>query len=549
MNRSSLCRTGRYGSRQRFKSTPLVCLLGLVAAACAGNGSDSDSKAGGQEDRKLVPAARQELVVGTDEDDWVDAERDRKRLPSYPLNADVCETLVRLTPDFQVAEGLASDWEFVGDNTFRFALREDPTFSDGRPLTAGAVKYTMDYTAQEPATSGFSFIGPESTTVVDERTVDIRPAKPNLRLVQQITHPTYTVLAPGSDPLNDPNVTCTGPFKVVEYVPGERLVVERNDDYWAEPAKLDKITFRFIPDETTRTLALQNGEVDLITDVPRSILSTVEAFPDIEIAEAPVGQVILMYVARRDASGSDKLLSDPVLRRAVAHAMNRETYVEGVLDGNGELVSTVSPPAVLGDSADLVEGIPYDPDEATRLLDEAGWRAGPDGMRSKDGRPLEVTIIFGPGRIDQATVEFVQAQLQAVGIAGKVDQLDAGAYSERWDAGDYDLNLSSPNQNDANPAFIMSFWHSESSFPLAKPISPGPDTEFDRLMDQTQQATDEEELRRLSAEAMHELVDVEVGAIPLAGTYRIYAMKERVEGLDPHPSGTNQRWSTVFLSE
>ena len=72
---------------------------------------------------------------------------------------------------------------------------------------------------------------------------------------------------------------------------------------------------------------------------------------------------------------------------------------------------------------------------------------------------------------------------------------------------------------------------------------------FERIIDQSQQATDQVELQRLSAEAMHELVDNEVGGIPLAGVYRTYAMKDDVQGLEPHPSSTNQRWSTVFRSE
>ncbi len=526
--------------------TASMALLGIVAVACAGNdGKDST----GQPSGETRPAAVQELVVGYGEDPWVDAsESDKKRFPGYPLQADVCETLVKLTPDFQVAPSLASSWELVGDNTFRFTLKEDPTFADGTPVSADAVKYTMDYTAQEPAVGGDG-IGPESTKVIDERTVEVTPTEPNLRLVEQITHPSYQVLAPGSDPLADTEgVMCTGPFEVAEYVPNERLVVERNDDYWGEPAKLDKITFRFIPDETTRILALQNGEVDLVADAPRGVLDSIEGLSGIKIAESPVGQVFLAYVARRDLAGTDKPLADPLVRRAVASAIDRGGYVEGVLDGNAVEVTTVAPPAVLGEHADLVEGVPYDPAEAARLLDEAGWTPGPDGIRVKDGRPLELAMVFA--RVDVTTLEYVQAALAEVGIRGKIEQLDAGAYRERLDTGNYDLDFSGPNQNDANPAFLLSLrWWSKADGENAQFISPGPDTQFERIIDQTQEATDREELQRLAAEGMHELVDNEVGGIPLAGVYRIYAMKDNVQGFEPHPSSTNQRWSTVFISE
>ncbi|MDP8930916.1 MAG: ABC transporter substrate-binding protein [Actinomycetota bacterium] len=532
-------------SARTVRPTAALCLLALVVVACGGGTDDTDGAQG-----QPKAAARQELIVGHSGDPWVDAsESDKKRIANYPLNADVCQTLVNLTPDFQVGEGLASDWQFVGDNTFRFTLRDGPTFSDGSKVTAEAVKFSLDYTVQKPQTSGFAFLGPESTKVVDERTVEVRPTKPNLRLVEQLTHPTYSVMAPGSDPFSDLNtLTCTGPFKVTEYVPNERLVVERNENYWGEPAKLDKITFRFIPDDTTRTLALQNGEVDLITDVPRGVLSSLEGLRGIKIAEAPVGQVFLGYVARRDQAGNAKLLSDPLLRRAIAHAIDQEEYVKGVLAGNAVVVETVAPPAVLGEFADQVKGIPHDPREAARLLDQAGWRLGPDGVRVKDGRPLELSMIFD--RVDLTTLEFVQAQLQEVGIKGNIERLDAGAYRQRLETGNYDLDFSGPNQNDANPAFLLSLrWYSKSTVENARIISPGPNTRFDALIDQTQATTDPQELKRLAAEAMHELVDVEVGGIPLAGIYRVYAMKDSVQGFEPHPSSTNQRWSKVFISE
>jgi peptide/nickel transport system substrate-binding protein len=508
-----------------------------MATSCTSGGDEPGGTA----------AEDQELVVGTDADPWVDAEIDRKRIPNYPLNADVCETLVQLGTDFQPEPSIASNWEFVGDNTYRFTLNEEARFSDGRPVTVEDVKSSIDYTVKEPQI-GNSFLGSGSATIVDERTIDIRPEEPNLRLIDEINHPTYAVLSPGDDPLNDANVTCTGPFEVVSYTPEQELVVQRNDNYWGEPAKLDKITFRFFPDDTTRVLALQNGEVDLITDVPQGILTSLKGHPGIKTQNAPVGFNTLMYLARRDAAGSPKVLADPRLRRAVAASIDNESYVNGVLGGNAEVVDTIAPPAVLGKHADLVEGIDYDPAEAGRLLDEAGWSRQGDGIRTKDGRPLALTMIFN--RTDLTTVEFVQAQLRAVGIDARIKQLDAGAYSDALDSGDYDLNVTVPNQNNANPAFIMALqFYSKARGPGAAVIGPGPDTAFDALIDRTQEESDPDKLRQLSAEAMHELVDVEAAAVNLAGGYRVIATKENVEGLEMHPSNTNQRWSTVYLTE
>lgn len=530
------------GARPVRAVVPMLA-LGLLATACAGNGADTGRSAQGTpgpEDE----AAVQELVVGTDADPWVDSEGDRKRRPNYPLNADVCETLVHLGTDYSLEPMLADSWELVGDNTYRFTLAEGKTFSDGTPVTAEAVKASIDYTVAEPSI-GFSFLGADSTKVVDEQSVDITPTKPNLRLIDQINHPTYAVLPPGEDPLNDPMPICSGPFKVTEYSPQEQLVVERNEAYSGERPKLDKITFRFFPDDTTRLLALQAGTVDLVTDVPQGVLSTIEGRPGTTIEQSPVGNVTLMYVARRDAAGTPKLLDDVRLRRAVAASMDTESFVEGLLAGNAEQITTVAPPAILGDFADMVKGVPFDQAEAGRLLDEAGWTRQGDGIRTKDGKPLELAIIFA--RVDLNVAEFVQAQLREVGIDGKIKQLDAGAYRNALNTGDYDLDISQPSQNDANPAFLTALrWYSEATGKNAKIISPGPGTKFDELIAQTLSAKDDTTLRRTAAEAMRELVDVEVGGIPLSGNYRTFAMSDKVAGIEIHPSGTNQRWATAF---
>lgn len=515
--------------------TALLAGIGLVATACgsgAGTGADG------------APAAAQELVVGYREDPWVSSEGDRKRRPNYPLNADVCETLVHLGTDYEIEPMLASEWEYTGDNTFRFTLAQGAAFSDGTPVDAEAVQYSLDYTVQEPAI-GFSMLGPDSTTVVDERTVDVTPEQSNLRLVEQINHPTYAVLTPGDDPLNDPNVTCTGPFEVAGYTPEQELVVQRNENYWGERPMLDKITFRFYPDDTTRVLALQNGEVDLITDVPQGILSTLRDLPGITIEQSPVGNVTMIYLARRDAAGAPKLLADPLLRRAVAASIDTETFVDGVLGGNAEVIDTVSPPAVLGEFAELTKGVDFDPAEAGRLLDQAGWTRQGEDFRTRDGQPLQLSIIFA--RVDLTVAEFVQSQLRAVGIDARIKQLDAGAYRDATQSGDYDLDISQPSQNDANPAFLLALrWYSQAPGANAQIISPGPGTTYEGLIEQTLRATDQRELQRLAGEAMHELVDVEVGGIPLSGNYRTFVMKDTVQGLELHPSGTNQRWATVF---
>ena len=536
-------------SFRRGRSRLVVGLLAmvLVAGACSSGDDEPTSAGGGQTDQTAQgPTGKQELVVGVAEDPWIDSsEGDKKRKPNYPLNTDTCETLVQLAPDFSVVP-MVTQARYVGDNTFRFTLQPGVTFADGTPVTATDLKYSVDYTTQAPAI-GSGFIGKDSTKIIDDKTIEITPRVENLRLIEQINHPSLAILKPGSDPLNNLLASvCTGPFKVERYTPQQELVVVKTGNYWGQPAKLDRITFKFYPDETTRALALQNNEVDMIQDVPLSILNSVKSQPGVKIERAPVGFTTMFYIARRTSAGADRILADPLVRKAVAHSMDRNAFVNGVLAGNAEVIPHIAPPAVLGQFADQVKGIPFDRAEAGRLLDQAGWTRQGDGVRTKDGQPLRVKIIYA--RVELTVPEFVQAQLRAVGFDAQIAQLDAGAYREATNTGDYDIDISVPNQNDGNPAFLLALrWYSKATGANAKIISPGPNTKFESMIDDILVESDPTELKRKTAAAMHELVDVEVGGVTLAGGYRVYALKDKVMGFEPHPSSTNQRWRTVYV--
>jgi len=384
------------------------------------------------------------LVIAAGADDF-GLMLNRERLGRYPLNAGICEPLVRLTPEFAIEPALASRWEYRGDNTYRFTLRDDPRFHDGRTLNSAAVKYTIDQGIRDR--TQYSFFTQQSVRIVDDSTLDVRPGRPNLRVLEQMVHLTYAVIADSSDGAVRP--LCTGPFKFREYVPRDHISVERNNAYWGEKARLRRLTFRFIPDENTRFLALSAGDVDVIFDVNRSMVAGLEATPGIRVVTSPPGAVILMYIATNGRPPYTRM-SDPAVRRAVALAIDRRTLVSQVMEGYGAEVSTVNPPSVLGSHAAMVHGIPYDPQHARRILDSAGWKANGTQARRKAGVPLTLSMITQAGTVDRAIAQYVQAQLTAVGIQVRIDELDAAAFDSRLNNGTFDMDIEIPNQNDAN---------------------------------------------------------------------------------------------------
>ena len=156
-------------------------------------------------------------------------------------------------------------------------------------------------------------------------------------------------------------------------------------------------------------------------------------------------------------------------------------------------------------------------------------------------------MLSQPGGVDRAVAQYVQAQLTAVGFQVKVEDLDPGAFESRLNAGTWDLDIEVPNQNDANPAFLLALrWYSRSNVRSARFMTAG--RRFDSLVSTALASPDRNQAQLAAAEAMHVLVDDAVAAIPLAGISRIYAMKSRVRGFDPHPARINQSWNTVWLS-
>lgn len=227
-------------------------------------------------------------------------------------------------------------------------------------------------------------------------------------------------------------------------------------------------------------------------------------------------------------------------------AIDRRALIEKVWEGNGEMSATIGPKAMLGDYASLVKGVPYDLQQAAQILDRAGWQPGSDGVRMRDGRRLSLTLIAWAD-FDKATLEFIQAQLAAIGIEIRiVKSPDTASYQARIESGEFDIDLEGPNQNDANPIFLPALrFYSKSSGKTVRYFAPG--SLFDEIIEAGLTADDRDQVMRRSAEAQHLLVDVETSVIPLAGLKRIYAMSDKVADFNPHPSLLNQRWDMITI--
>ena len=491
-----------------------------------------------------------ELRVASTQDSYR-TEAPRANIGMIGPNTNIFEPLVRLTPDYQIEPVLAESWEFIEPNTWRFVLREGVTFHDGTPFTAEAVQWSLSRVAATGG--GLLGVDEDSVEIIDDHTVDITPARTNMRVIQQICHPTYSMVAPDTEPA-DIRIG-TGPFREVEYLREDRHVVEAYEDYWGDPPRVGRITFRFFPDATTRVLALQSGEVDLVIEVAREAAQDLANTDGYSLITSNVGAYEALYVNIHGEEPYD-LGQDLAIREAVAYAIDKDAIVTGVWQGNAEPSNTMIPPAILGPEGDSVEGTTYDPDRARQILEDAGWVEGSGGIREKDGRQLQLTLVngFPSAEIHGPMPEFVQAQLGEVGIDLTIVQTpDLATYEARLQTGEGDLWAEAGNQNDGNPCFLpdLLFYSPDpdgdpESLMYGNAFAPG--AAFDEHIDDCRSAETTEEVQAAAARAMKILIDDEFVVIPLAGTFRIYGVSDTVQGFEAHPSGANQRWSNVSVN-
>ncbi len=290
--------------------------------------------------------------------------------------------------------GLAVSWENEDEVTWLVHLREGVTFHDGTPFTAADVVFSFERAPDvpnSPASYAESLSTLESMEVVDDHTIRFRSNRPNPQFMENIGNIYIISRAAAeeatSNDFNDPAIAVgTGPFKFVSWVPGDRLTLERNPDYWGQVSDFDTVVMRFITNDAARVAALLSGDVDVIDLVAPADLPRLRESSDINVFE--VGTVRLVYLALNQSDDAPLLtdlagnpleenpLQDPRVRRAISLLIDRQGITDNILQGSGEPASQTVPEGVYG-YASSIPVTQHDHEEAKRLLAEAGY---PDGF-------------------------------------------------------------------------------------------------------------------------------------------------------------------------
>ena len=413
-------------------------------------------------------AAAQELRIGLANDPTAMDPHYHNLSPNNSLLSHIFESLVgqderqRLTPD------LAESWKAIDATTWEFKLRKNVRFHDGTPFTADDVIFSFERAPNvegSPSSFGIYARGKQFSKV-DDHTVHIKTAAPYPLMPNDVSQ-VFIISRKHGQGAKTPDYNSgkaavgTGPYKFVEYTPGNRIVVQRNDQYWGDKPAWPRVIFRGIKSDPSRVAALLAGDVDMIEEVPATDMARLKKDPKVTIAQTVSNRIIYLhldhfrddspFVQGKDGKPIKSPLRDVRVRKAISMAIDREAIISRVMEGQAIKAGQLLPEGFFGVSNKL-KPVAYDPNGAKKLLAEAGV---PNGFR--------LTIHSPNDRYpnDARIAEAVGQMLSRIGIDTQVVTMTQGVFFR-------DASTGSPDKG-PKFSFILVGWGSgtgEASSPL-----------------------------------------------------------------------------------
>ncbi len=454
------------------------------------------------------------------------------------------DPLVRMKPgDPNHYPGLATSWEVSPDaKSITFKLRRDVKFHDGTPFNAQAVKFSLDriglkgFEHKVQKGTAIGAIGPyEGADVIDDYTVRVRFEEPYAPALTMLSLGVLSIVSPtavkklGADFSSRP--VGTGPFIFKEWVKNDHVTVLRNPDYkWGGPIfknqgppYVDGVIWKIIPEDGTRAGTLESGETNIIEEVPTAYYNRLKDNQDIKLETATVPGVPVFVPININNFPTSEL----AVRQALRYAIDQELIVKTLYKGAFTPARSILDPATLGYNRELERYFTYDPDKAREILDRAGWKLGPDGIRVKDGKRLKLRHIIGPAFDIENVAPMLQAQWREVGIEVEIEKQSQAPFFTMIRRGDHHLTVSGwwyPDPHVMYSAFHSRFAGTGFNFVLSRI------PELDKMLEEGYKTLGVERRAEIYYKAQEFLLE-RAAVIPIRRLVIIYGIRKNVHGL------------------
>ncbi len=397
--------------RRGGTSLRLVIMVAALAVICGSHNSLFAQAAGSEKDPLVV--------IQSAEPTGLDPVTNRT-VPAYNVTINIFDSLLMKTPDGQDVPALAESYVRESDTSWLFRLRPDVVFHNGEPLTADAVKYTVDkiFDPASKSTRANDLSWIDQVKVIDKLTVRITGKRPfpladHYFSELQIVPPVYREKV-GAQKFNEEPVG-TGPYQFVRWDRGNRIVLRRNDNYWRTPAPVQFVEFQIVSSAASRVATLLGGKADIIVDPPITAKGQLDANPKASFNYVTGTRVLFVGLD----TVQDSPLKDVRVRQALNYAVDKKTITSRLIGPASEETTTLLTSRDFGFTAD-VKPYPYDPKKARQLLADAGY---PNGFS------IKIDATSGRYINDSAVVQAIAGYLGEVGVKAEINTMEFGAFN------------------------------------------------------------------------------------------------------------------------
>ena len=460
---------------------------------------------------------------------------------SHAVAGQVYNGLIKYDKNLQIVGDLAETFDISSDGlTITFHLRHGVTWHDGARFTAKDVLYTYQVTIDPKTPTAYAedFKQVKSITAPDAFTIRVKygePFAPALASWGMNILPAH--LLEGKDITKSPlarKPVGTGPYRFKEWVSGQKIVLEANNDYFEGRPYIDRFIYRIIPDSSTMYMELKAGAIDMMNLTPVQYARQTQATrftSRFNKYRYPSSSYLYMGYNLRHP-----LFGDKRVRQAMTAAINKDELIQGVLFGMGQKAHG---PIVPGRWAynPAVKDVDYDPKHAAELLAEAGWKEkNSDGILVKDGKPFKFTILTNQGNQQRLmTAQIVQQRLRQVGIDVKIRIVEWAAFLKEFvNKGNFEVVMLA--WSISQDPDMYDIWHSSKNKPGELNFIGYNNPEVDRLLVEGRNTFDIEKRKR----AYFRIQEILAAEQPYTFLYvpdALPVVSSRIRGVEPAPAG------------
>jgi peptide/nickel transport system substrate-binding protein len=418
----------------------------------------------------------------------------------------------------QIVPRLAESWKLIDDNTWEFKLRKGVKFDNGEPFNAECVKFTIErgLNPKCPQRPTVSWI--KEVKVIDDYTVRLITAKPYPVALQRLANfqmlPVKWFKEKGDDYVAT-HANGTGPYRLKEWKRGVHIILEAKKDYWNGAPAIQTIVFRPIKEIATQISELLTGGIDIVRDVPPDQIPLVENSPNTRISKAPTLRVVYL-IFDADGRAGKSPVQDLKVRQAISYAIDVDTIIKTVMNGNAVRTAAVLNPQHFGYDKSLENPYPYNPEKARQLLKEANYPFD---------RPLRLVTYTGSIQNPRALIEAVAGFLAKVGIKTNVNVYsDIGMWDRLGRQGKQeDCSIHSWGSGGVYDADALYY----NYFRNGQAYCYGSSPEMDQWLDQARNTMDQELRKKLYYQTGKYINDHAL-AVSFYAQYTILGLNKRV---------------------